>query len=228
MKENNTILDKVMKVLGVVGQAIMLNLLFLVSCIPVVTIGPAVCALLTAVRYNIRGDKWFDGYKAGFKIRFWRSLLAWCIMLPINIHMLLDVHYAYAEGYIVQMVFASIIFAMTAMVTTALLVLNVYIPTRVGLWITNATNMVFKAPLMLLGAAVAFWLPVLLVLLFFAIFYYTALVFVAVYFTLAALLGTMLLKDKLLQYLLAARADGTLLAEEGKQKVEEDEEDEEE
>lgn len=224
MNKKNTVFDKLMKLLSIVGNVIMINLLFLISCLPIVTIGPAVCALLSAIRYNIRGDKWFDGYKAGFKTRFWRSTLAWCIMLPLNIHMLLDLHYAYAEGYIVQLVAAAFIFAMTAMVTTALLVLNVYIPTRVGTWINNAANMVFKAPLYLFGAAAVFWLPVLLGLLWFAVFYYTAMIFVAAYFTLAALVATMLLKNTLLQYLLTARADGSLLAEEGKKKETEEEE----
>lgn len=224
MNQKDTILDKLMKVLSIAGNAIMMNLLFLVSCIPVVTIGPAICALLSAVRYNIRGDRWFDGYKAGFKTRFWRSLLSWCVLLPLNLHMLLDVRYDYAEGYIGPLVAAGIVFVLTAMVTTALLVLNVYIPTKVGTWINNATNMVIKAPLRLLGASVLFVLPVLLALIWFDVFYYTALVFFAVYFPLAALFGTMLLKDMLLDYLIAARADGSLLAEEGKQKEEEEEE----
>ncbi|MBQ8358776.1 MAG: DUF624 domain-containing protein [Oscillospiraceae bacterium] len=228
MYEKNTILDKLMKVLSVVGNAIMLNLLFLVSCLPVVTIGPAVCALLSAIRYNIRGDRWFDGYKAGFTTRFWRSLLAWCIMLPLNVHMLLDVRYDYAEGYFVHLVVASIVLALTAMVTTALLVLNVYIPTKKGTWITNATNMVFKAPLMLLGAAALFVLPVLLALLWFEAFFFAIMIFIAVYFPLAALVTTMLLKNTLMQYLIAARADGSLLAEEGRQKEASTEETEEE
>ena len=224
MNQNNSLMDKILGLIRIVVRAVGMNLLFLVCCLPVVTIGPAVSALLTAIRYNIRGDKWFDGFKAGFKNRFWRSLLVWCVMLPISIHMLLDLHYAYAQGYIAQLIAAAFVFALIAMVTTALLVLNVYIPTRVGTWITNATNMVFKAPLMLLGAAATFWLPVLLGLLWFELFYYTAMVFLAVYFPLAALVTTMLLKDTLVQYLVAARADGSLLAEEGKQREPEEEE----
>lgn len=218
MREENTILHKLGKIINLAGNAILMNLLFLVSCLPVVTIGQAVCALLSAIRYNIRGDKWFDGYKAGFKTRFWRGTIAWCALLLLNVHMLLDLHYAYAMGYTAQMIASAFIFSLTAMVTTALLVLNVYIPTSVGNWINNAVGMVFKAPLHLFGAAALFWLPVLLVLLWFTVFYYGALVILALYFTLAALGSTMLLKDTLLQYLLAARADGTLLSEEGKRK----------
>ena len=64
----------------------------------------------------------------------------------------------------------------------------------------------------------------LLGLLWFELFYYTAMVFLAVYFPLAALVTTMLLKDTLVQYLVVARADGSLLAEEGKQREPEEEE----
>ena len=229
MKEKKTLIEKLGTIISVAGNAILMNLLFLVSCIPVVTIGQAWCGLMSAIRYNIRGDKWFAGFKAGFKTRFWRGTLAWCVMLLVNVHMLLDLHYAYAEGYTVQLIASTLIFSLTAMVTSALLVLNVYIPTSIGNWINNAAAMVFKAPLYLLGAAALFWLPVLLVLLWFEIFYYGALIFLAIYYTLAALGTTMLLKNTLMDYLLTARADGTLLAEEGKQRenAEEDEAEEE-
>lgn len=228
MYEKETIIDKIGKVISVAGNAIMMNLLFLVSCIPVVTAGQAFCGLLSAIRYNIRGDKWFTGFKTGFKTRFWRGTIAWCAMLLIDYFMLRDVHYAFAQNLPVSQVAAWVMFALATMLTTSLLVLNVYIPTGIGTWIRNAVNMIFKVPLELLVSAALLWLPVVLCLLWFEIFYYGALIFIAVYFTLAVLGTTMLLKNALLQYLVDARAEGTLLAEEGKQKeeVEEDEEDE--
>ncbi len=216
MKEQETILDKINKVLSIAGTTILMNLLFLVSCLPIVTMGQAWCALLTAIRYSIRGDSWWHGFKHGFKNRFWRGTLAWCIMLIPNIYFLLEVHYGYAQGFIVQMLSACLMLALTTMVTAALLILNVYIPTRIGLWIRNAADMVFKAPLMLLIAAALFWLPVLLCLLRFDLFYYGLLIFVAAYFPLAALGTTGALKEALMEYLIDARANGTLLAEEGK------------
>lgn len=229
MKQENPLLGKLGKLMNVAGNAILMNLLFLVSCLPIVTIGQAWCALLSAIRYNIRGEKWFEGYKFGFKTRFWRGTLSWCVMLLLNVHMLLDVHYAFAEGLTAQLVISSFMFALTAMVTTALLMLNVYIPTKVGTWINNVATMLFKAPLQLLGAAALAWLPVVLALLWFEMFYYIVLAFLAVYFTVAALGCTMLLKDTLIDYLVAARADGSLLAEEGKRATDpEDDEDEEE
>jgi hypothetical protein len=212
--------------------------LIIIGFLPLALMGQSCCGLLSGIRYNIRGEKWFAGFKKGFKTRFWRGTIAWCIMLAVIVYMLTDLQYAYtnvlhghtawAEGYVAQLVFAGFIVAMATMVCTSLLVLNVYIPTPIGRWIETAVNMVFKHPLELLGAAVAFWLPVLLAVLRFDIFWYTLIIFLALYFSVAALLATMLLKDPLIQYLLEARADGVLLAEEGKQwSTDDDEEDEE-
>lgn len=228
MKEKKTLLEKIGNIISLAGNAILLNLLFLVSCLPIVTIGQAWCALMSGIRYQIRGEKWFTGYKVGFKTRFWRGTIAWTALLVVNVHMLLDLHYAYAEEYLVPLIASALIFFLVAMFTTALLALNVYIPTSVGNWINNAATMVFKAPLQLLGAAALFWLPVLLALLWFEIFYYALMIIIAVYFVVEALGITMLLKDTLLQYLLAARADGTLLSEESKQREVNGDEDEEE
>ena len=228
MREKETLLDKVTKVVNIIGTVILMNLLFLVSCLPIVTIGQAWCGLLTGVRYTIRGDSWFHGYKYGFKTRFWRGTLAWCLMLIPNIYFLLEVHYGVAEGYVVQLISACLMFAMSIMVTAALLMLNVYIPTKVGQWIRTAVDMVFKSPLMLLIAAVISWLPVLLGVLRFDIFYLTMIIYFAAYFTLAGFLSTMVLKETLMYYLLEARAQGTLIAEEGKAPEPKDEEYEEE
>lgn len=232
MREQETMLDKINKVLSIAGTTILMNLLFLVSCLPIVTMGQAWCALLTGIRYSIRGDSWWHGFKHGFKTRFWRGTLAWCLMLIPNVYFLLEVHYGYAQlaqsaGYLAQLIPACLMLALTTMVTAALLALNVYIPTKVGTWIRNSVNLVFKAPVMLLGAAVAFWLPVLLALLRFDLFYYGLLIVIAAYFPLAGLCSTVALKQALMDLLIEARADGTLLAEEGKQReAEEEEEDE--
>ena len=224
MKEKETLNEKLGRVISMAGSAILMNLLFLVSCLPIVTIGQAWCGLLSAIRYNIRGESWFLGFKKGYKTRFWRGSIVWCVMLSIDAYLLLDLHHAVAQEYLVPLIAACVMFALAAMVTTSFLVLNVYIPTKVGEWIRNAVDMVFKAPIALLGAAVLLWLPVILVLLFFNIFYYTALIFLALYFTLATLGVTMVLKNALVQYLIEARASGTLLAEEGDVKKKEEEE----
>ena len=218
MREKENFMDKLGRVVTVAGNAILMNLLFLIACIPVVTIGQAWCGLVSAVRFNIRGDKWLDGFKFGFKKRFLRGTVSWCIMLALDVYFLLQVSATMQHGLDTPLIGACIVFAMMTMLTMALQMLNVYIPTDVGNWVRNAANMVFKAPIFLLLAAALFWLPTILLVIWPGIFFYSIMIYITAYYALAALLVTMLLKSTLLEYLLQARADGTLLAEEGKQK----------
>lgn len=236
LKKKETLMEKLGRIINMAGTAVLMNLLFLVSCLPIVTIGQAWCALTSAIRYNIRGDSWWEGYKAGFKNRFWRGTVAWIVMLAAAAYLMLDLNHAMLNGfyqetgvntaYITPLVGAALMFAVVGMLTVSLLMLNVYIPTSIGDWIRNAVNMIFKYPLYLLGAAVLFWLPVVLGVLWFSIFYMVALIFIAAYFTLASLGCTMLLKEALIDYLLDARANGTLLSEEGKKKESDEDEEE--
>lgn len=238
LKQKETLFEKIGRIINMAGTAVLMNLLFLVSCLPIVTIGQAWCALVSAIRYNIRGDSWFEGYKKGFKTRFWRGTISWVIMLAVAAYLMLDLNHAVYQGfyvaeevvtaYIAPLIGAAIMFALAGMLTVSLLMLNVYIPTKPMDWIRNAVNMIFKYPLQLLVAAALFWLPVLLGVLWFSIFYMVALIFIAVYFTLAALGATMILKEPLVDYLIDARANGTLIAEEGKrtEKTDDDEDEE--
>lgn len=224
MKKKETAMEKLNRVITMAGTAVLMNLLFLISCLPVITIGQAWCALLNALRYNIRGDSWFEGFKVGFKRRFWRGTISWCIMLLISSYFLLDLNHALGQAATVPAVAAGLMLAITAMLTASLLMLNVYIPTSMGDWIINSVNMVFKAPHWLLIAAALFWLPAVMAFLRPDIFLYALLVFLAVYYTVAALVGTMVMKSSLVDLLVSCRADGTLTAEEGSFAPKEDEE----
>lgn len=227
MKKKETTLEKINRIITMAGTAVLMNLLFLVSCLPIVTIGQAWCALLNALRYNIRGDSWFEGYKVGFKRRFWRGTLSWCVMLLASVYFLLDFNNALSQAAVVPAVAAAGMFAISGMLTVSLLMLNVYIPTSVGDWIINSVNMVFKAPHWLLIAAALFWLPAVMAFLRPDIFLYALLVFLAVYFTVAALVGTMVMKNPMVDLLVECRTNKTLLAEEGSFAGRADEEEEE-
>lgn len=219
--EKPTLLDKIGNAISIAGNAILMNLMFLLASIPIVTMGQAWCALLTAVRYNIRGDKWFDGFKAGFKTRFWRGTISWVIMLAADLYFMLRMFADIQEvGLDVPSVMSCLVFAMMIMLTLSLQLLNIYVPTNIGQWLRNAANMVFKVPLELLAAAALFWLPFAMIYQWLGIFLYAIMIFVTVYFTLAAAAGTLALKNALIYYLLEARAAGTLIADEGKLRTE--------
>lgn len=224
MKKKKTALDKINDIITKIGTIILMNLTFLVACIPVVTIGQAWCGLLSALRYNIRGDKWFDGFKFGFTNRFWRGTIAWVVVLLMAAFSLSDL-WTYINGgaELPAIIASGIMFALVAMIAVSLLVLNVYIPTSVSNWLKNAVNLIFKGHVWLLLAAVAMWLPGVLAVFSPNLFTLTVMIYFAAYYALAALMITLLLKDALLNFLIEARENGTLTAEEGKHRMDEDE-----
>lgn len=215
LKEKETLIEKLGAWINKAAIGLVINLLFLLACLPIVTIGQAWHGLMSALRYNIRGESWFKGFQKGFKTRFWRGTIAWTALLLIVIKMLFDM-VAYLEaGIMVPAIAAAVMFALMAMLLMAFMTLNVYIPTSVGNWITNSVNMVFKAPLQLLVCAGLFWAPVIMMMFWPEIAYYVSMVFVVMYFSLVGMAHTVLLKDVLVDYLVQARENGTLLAEEG-------------
>jgi len=190
------------KTIDLTGNAVMLNLLFLVSAIPLVTIGPAFCGLYTAIRYMIRGDRWFDGFKDGFSTRFLRKLLVGIVSFAAGVAMLLNLIpmiFYQKEGYIAPMIMTAMITALTLMITSGLLITEVYIPTGFTQWLRNGVTMAVTAPLVTLVGAVFIWSPVLIFLLLMEIFYIFAIVFLTVYFPLGTLISTILWKNKLIR-----------------------------
>ncbi|MBQ8796598.1 MAG: YesL family protein [Oscillospiraceae bacterium] len=223
MKEKETPLEKLGRFINIAANAIMMNVMFLLACIPIVTIGAAWNGLFSAIRYNIRGEKWFEGFKFGYKTRFWRSLVSWVIMLiPIAIVLFFDVRGPLMDqaflstmtaDAVVRLVFACLMALMLTGMCAALILLNVYIPTGVSTWVSNAANMVFKAPLQMAAVGLLMWFPLLLAFLSFQYFFYFIMVFIVVYYMLAALGITMLMKNTLLDFLVEARSAGTLIDE---------------
>lgn len=66
---------------GMFADFVMLNILFLITCIPIVTIGPAVCALYTVTLREVRNEQgylicsYLKAFKENFRQAFFLSLL---------------------------------------------------------------------------------------------------------------------------------------------------------
>lgn len=221
LNKKTNMLDKVMGFINLAGTAVLMNLTFLLFCIPIVTIGQAWCGLLSAVRYNVRGEGWFKGFMIGFKRRFLRGTVLWIIGLAL-ILLFID-NITRATG-IVDTVAGIFMLVFAGVMLHSGLLLNVYIPTSVGNWIKNTVNMGLSAAVKLIVCAAIYWLPVLVFAFYdFWILYELALMFVFAFYALAALVTTILLKEDLTKVLLACREEGILTAEEGLAPVQEDE-----
>lgn len=84
--------SKLIIMLEGVANTMLLNILFLVCCIPVVTIGAAFTALFSGCRAMINDEACFKAYFRGFRSGFKRATLAWLILLPLLAVLALTAH----------------------------------------------------------------------------------------------------------------------------------------
>lgn len=203
--------SKFWKVVNLAGNAIGLNLMFIISCLPVVTIGPALCGLYSGVRYMIRGDGWFRGFRAGFTTNFIRTAIAGVLSTAFIAYVMLQfngaLNFSLEEGNIVPAITYGIMVMIPAMLTAPLWPLNIYIPYQTADWLKTSVSLCFKVPLYTLVSAAMFLLPVVLALYFTMLAFEVLLVIIAVYFALTAFVTTLLYKDSLIALLMRYRQE---------------------
>ncbi len=201
--------SKLMQLINKVGGVLLINLAFLVCCLPIVTIGPAWSGLYGAVRYMIRQEDWFDGFKMGFKKRFLRNLVGTVVGLLVSYYMLDNLLAAAAmlgDGVevtmaVIMVVFAGVILLGALLFITVMVLVNMYIPTEMNQWLENTWYLIFHAPLQSLAAVVLVWFPVAQLVFFPSDVLVFAMVYVAAYFAMAGFAVTILLKKPLIRLL---------------------------
>lgn len=200
-----------MKIVNLAGTAVMLNLMFLLACVPVVTIGPALCGLYSGVRYMIRGDGPVRGFWEGFKTNFLRMMIAGVIFTGIIAYFIIMVNGAYNTwlelGVFRDIIIYSIPAMVPVMLLSALVMLNIYIPYGVTDWLKNGVNLIVKAPVWVLVTAALLIAPVACLLWASDIFILAIIIFVGFWFAVAAFATTLLLKDSLVDMLLEYREE---------------------
>lgn len=203
--------SKVLKFVNLAGTAVMLNLVFLLACLPVVTIGPALCGLYSGVRYMIREEGPVRGFWEGFKTRFFRMTVAGVIFTAIMVYFTIIINGAYntwqEEGVFRDVVIHAIPALVPMMLLAALVPLNVYIPYGVTDWLRNGVNLVFAAPLWVLLGGLMILAPVICLIFASDILLLAALVFVGFWYVLTAFVSTLLLKDSLVKMLTEYRKE---------------------
>ena len=200
MEENKSV--NFWKGMNLAGTAIMINLAFLICCIPVVTIGPAACGMYSALRYVVRGDGWFNGFKKGIKKNFVRNALVGSVLLIMLVDMALNFDTALGfflkSGDYTMLIFYSVGLLPLLMVFTALWPLNVFIPYESGTdWLKDCIKLLVKAPIQLILASALLLLPVALVLYLPEIGFMMLIVFLGIYYALMGFVSILLLKKPL-------------------------------
>ena len=77
----------VVRALSKLGDMICLNVMWLVCCIPVVTIGASTTALYTVMLKLVKNEEGyvFRGFLKAFKTNFKQSTIIWLIVLALGI-----------------------------------------------------------------------------------------------------------------------------------------------
>ena len=209
--------SKIMKLVNLAGTAIMVNLLFLLACIPVVTIGPAFSGLFSGVRYMIRGDGAVRGFWEGFKNHLVRTIIVGLVMTGIMFYLVVNVNaaynYAMELGDYVPLIAYGVLSLPVIMYFITLWPLNIYIDYSAMDWLRNGISMIFKAPHWVLLSAALTWIPMVMFFWLPEFFWAIAIIFIAAWFSVAAFASTLFMKDALVEL--------------KKAKLEEDEEEEE-
>ena len=190
------------KGVNLAGTAIMINLAFLICCLPVVTIGPAVCGMYAALRYVVRGDGWFTGFVAGIKKNFIRNALVSSLLLIMIVDMAINFNHAlgfYLESSdYTMLIIYSVGLLPLLMVFSALWPLNVFIPYESGSdWLKDCFKLLVKAPIQLILVSALMLLPVALVLYIPDIGFMMLIVFLGIYYALIGFASILLLKKPL-------------------------------
>ena len=115
----------VMAFLNKMTDLILLNVIWLISCIPVITIGAATTAMYYVCIVSIRQG---DGYVVkrfwySFKNNFKQATIIWMIILILGIIMGLDLFFWYRLGTR----FGKIMFCISAIVEFALIIISLYV-----------------------------------------------------------------------------------------------------
>lgn len=195
----------------------MLNLLFLVSCLPVVTMGSAWSGLYGAVRYMIRGDSWFEGYREGFKNHFFRNNIGMTFGIAVALYSLNNVWVGVnsliadptlvSAGTIIPLVIAGLFMLVAMLVMAAMIPVSLYFYNDISGWLSNTWDMILHYPHLVLCMAVLMWAPPVVMLCMPNYGYLALVVFVAMYFTMAGVLNTALAKKPLLRILAREREE---------------------
>lgn len=188
--------------MNLAGTAIIINVAFLLCCIPVVTIGPATCGLYSALRYVVQGKGWFSGFRDGIKKNFFRNALVGSVLTIMIAYMAVDFNHAlgfYLDGHgYTPLIIYTVGLIPLLMVFSALWPLNVFIPYDSGTdWVKNSLTLLVKAPLQLLLVSALMLLPVALVLYLPFVGFMLLIVFFGIYYAVVGFGSILLLKNPL-------------------------------
>lgn len=160
--------SKFMSILDSLANTMILNAMFLIFSIPIVTVGAAYTGLYSGCRALARKEPCFRAFFKGFKDGFKRSTIAWLILAAVDVlaifNLVCIVYYRdqVIEGYMPALVLgiASIVVLMS--ITTMVFIFYSRFECTLGQLLKNSTLIVLSYPLRSVILAALTWLPTFL------------------------------------------------------------------
>lgn len=154
---------KVMGFLDFVMNAVLLNLLFLLGCIPVVTAGVSLTSLYAGLRAMIKKEPCFYAFFRTFKSGFVRAGLAWVILLPLNALVLFNAYsiwFYQTENYLPVLIVSGLMALILLSITTMLFLFYSRFEGTLLQLLRYGGTLALSYPLRAMLIAVLTWAPV--------------------------------------------------------------------
>lgn len=163
--------NKVMQMLMTLGDLIILNFIFLLCCIPIVTVGAAQAGLYTAIRVLMDKEDdsscvaaFFRGLRSGFG-RITAAYTVMLVIIAVSLYALVAVsllHNAGMKG--APVIISTVALLICAIFQTLICLFHSRFGCTFGQLFRNAWFLFLMHPLRALGATLLTWLPLLLAL----------------------------------------------------------------
>lgn len=192
--------SKLMQMLGYLADLLILNLVFLVCCLPVVTIGPAQAGLYTAMRVlqDPEDDSsclkaFFRGFANGFLTITAASLVLSVLELILAYTLMMSMSYS-DLGLFIHWIFPLVILIIVLIYHSFFPLFHSRFSCTFSQLFYNVWVMMISHPLQAILAGVLTWLPLVLFLLAPTFFVYCSIIFLALYYSVCFLLVVLMMK----------------------------------
>ncbi len=189
--------SKLMQSLRLLFDYLAVNIVFVVCCIPVLTIGSAHVALYTAIRCMQKGQPWLRTFWETFKTSLKRPTILWAVCLPILYlftGVLFTLNSLGLEGSTPAIVCASIVLGVVMCVCSMAFLLYSRFEMTVKELFRNSLVMIIANPIQAVLGAALIWAPVAIFVLVPWLFLEIAFWLLIIYFSAASAIFARLMR----------------------------------
>lgn len=180
-----------------------LNVLFLLFSLPVITIGASLTALCAGQRALIKKEPCFRAFFRAFGAGFWRSTAAWLILLPINalliFHTISLLPY-WKEGALLQLIFITMLALLVLSITFTVFVFYSRFEGRLLQLLRYGAELALSNIVRAALIAVLFALPFALAFFATTLFFILGVLWVFFYFSVAAWAAVWLMNKPFIRF----------------------------